>query len=120
MSANVSAVLSRRADALTIPNEAVFVDGSQPYVFVVKGDSTVTKTAVTLGTRQPDVVEVLSGLTDDMSVVRAGHQKLYEGAKILPVTAEAAGAAPADAQGAGAAPADAKGAGTSAAEGASR
>jgi membrane fusion protein (multidrug efflux system) len=89
MSANVGVVLASRADALTIPNEAVFAEGAQSFVFVVKPDSIVTRTAVELGTRQADVVEVLNGLEPGMRVVRTGHQKLYEGAKVFPVTAGA-------------------------------
>jgi membrane fusion protein (multidrug efflux system) len=48
MSANVEAVLGQRPQALTIPNEAVFVEGNQSFVFVVKPDSTVTRTALGL------------------------------------------------------------------------
>jgi membrane fusion protein, multidrug efflux system len=86
MSANVSAVLNERANALTIPSEAVFGSGNQSFVFVVKPDSTVARTALTLGTRLPDVVEVLEGLSVGAVVVRAGHQKLFDGGKVLPIT----------------------------------
>ncbi len=92
MSANVAAVLRRRNDALTIPSEAVFVEGSQALVYVVKPDSTVTRTPVTLGTRLPDVVEVVQGLAAGARIVRAGHQKLFEGAKVLPVASQTSGA----------------------------
>ena len=85
MSANISTVLSERDNALTIPNEAVFVNGDQSFVFVVKEDSTVARVALNLGTRLSDVVEVLSGLAPGDRVVRAGHQKLYQGAKVMPV-----------------------------------
>jgi membrane fusion protein (multidrug efflux system) len=85
MSANVSAILSERPAALTIPNEAVFGSGSQTFVFVVKEDSTVARAAVTLGTRFPDIVEVLEGLHPGMTVVRAGHQKLFDGGKVMPI-----------------------------------
>lgn len=95
MSANVTAVLSKRDRALTIPNEAVFAEGDRTFVFVVKPDSTVTRQALTLGTRLPDVVEVVEGLEPDMRVVRAGHQKLFEGARVMPVMSqEAPGNAP--------------------------
>jgi len=92
MSASVSAVLSQRQNALQVPDEAVFAEGNQNLVFVVKPDSTVTRTTVTLGSRQPGSVEVLSGLQAGMSVVRAGHQKLYEGAKVMPMPSQ--GSAP--------------------------
>jgi membrane fusion protein (multidrug efflux system) len=87
MSANVSAVLGERLNALTIPNEAVFGSGDQSFVFVVKADSTVTRVPLTLGTRTSDVVEVVNGLQAGMTVVRAGHQKLFEGGKVMPMAA---------------------------------
>jgi membrane fusion protein (multidrug efflux system) len=85
-SANIDVVLSRRSDALTIPNEAVFVEGNQPFVFVIKPDSTVARNAISLGTRGPETVEVLSGIESGARIVRAGHQKLFEGAKVMPVS----------------------------------
>lgn len=85
MSADITVVLSERAEALTVPNEAVFVQGNQPYVFVVNPDSSVVRAAVTLGTRLAADVEVTAGLQGGQTVVRAGHQKLYDGAKVMPV-----------------------------------
>ncbi|MFQ5674319.1 MAG: efflux RND transporter periplasmic adaptor subunit [bacterium] len=91
MSANVTAILSQRPAALTIPSEAVFASGNQTFAYVVKPDSTVARVALTLGTRLANVVEVLDGLQPDMNVVRAGHQKLYEGAKVMPVNSHGPG-----------------------------
>ncbi len=85
MSADVSTLLSSRPQAITVPSEAVFAAGDQSFVFAVKPDSSVTRLAVQLGTRTAEVVEVLSGLTPGMMVVRAGHQKLFEGAKVMPI-----------------------------------
>ena len=85
MSADISAVLSERPNALTVPNEAVFGSGNQTFVFIVKPDSTVSRVPLTLGTRLPDVVEVLEGLKPGMTVVRAGHQKLFDGSKVMPM-----------------------------------
>jgi len=90
MSATVTAVLQERAEALTVPSAAVFVEGGQAFVYVIKPDSVVTRTPVTLGTRLADIVEVTEGVSDGQLVVRAGHQKLYEGAKVAPVSSEAA------------------------------
>jgi membrane fusion protein (multidrug efflux system) len=90
MSANVVVVLSQRESAITVAAEAVFAEGSQSLVFVVKADSTVTRTPVTLGTRMANAVEVLDGLQAGDRVVRAGHQKLFEGAKVMPVDSMAA------------------------------
>ena len=93
MSASVAAVLSEREGALTIPSEAVFMDGNQAFVFVVKPDSTVARQALVLGTRLSNVVEVLEGLSENQITVTAGHQKLFEGAKVMPIPA---GGAPAE------------------------
>ena len=85
MSATVEAVLEERDQALTVPAAAVFVQGDQSFVYVIQPDSVVTRTPVSLGTRLADVVEVTAGLTEDQQIVRAGHQKLYEGARVMPL-----------------------------------
>jgi len=89
MSATVTIVLAERARALTVPSQAVFVTGGQAFVYVVKADSTVARAAVQLGTRLADVVEVTGGLDDGQQVVTAGHQKLYDGARVAPMGNEA-------------------------------
>jgi len=88
MSANISAVLSERPHALTVPNEAVFANGDQSFVFVVKKDSSVAATPVTLGLQTANIVEVVNGLKNGMQVVKAGHQKLFDGAKVMPVNSQ--------------------------------
>jgi membrane fusion protein (multidrug efflux system) len=85
MSANVSVTFSERAGALTVPDEAVFAEGSQSFVYVVKPDSTVARTVISLGTRDSSSVEVRTGLEPGVLVVRTGHQKLFDGAKVMPV-----------------------------------
>lgn len=85
MSANVSAILSQRDAALTIPSEAVFAEGDQTLVFLIQPDSTVVRTVVSLGLRLASKVEVIEGLQAGQQVVRAGHQKLFPGAKVMPV-----------------------------------
>ena len=90
MSANVSVILSERSQALTIPNESVFASGNETFVFVVQPDSIVARVSIKLGTRSAEVVEVLQGLEPGMKVVRAGHQKLFEGAKVMPVSSQGA------------------------------
>lgn len=117
MSADVAAVLSERMNAITIPSEAVFAEGNQTFVYVVKADSTVTRAAVTLGTRLPDVVEVTQGLEAGQRVVVAGHQKLFETAKVIPIQSQGGPGAGGAAGAGGTAGAGAGGAGKSAAGG---
>ncbi len=94
MSGDVSASLGERPRALTVPDEAVFSEGDQSFVFVVKPDSTVTRQAIALGIRDSSRAEVTAGLTAGDRVVRAGYQKLFEGARVMPVPAGGAPAAP--------------------------
>lgn len=88
MSANVSAVLARRELALTIPDEAIFAEGNQSLVFVLNPDSTVARKQITIGSRQKQTVEVVQGLEPGMTVVKTGHQKIYEGAKVIPIPSQ--------------------------------
>jgi membrane fusion protein (multidrug efflux system) len=92
MSADVAVLLAERAGALVVPSEAVFFEGNQALVYVVGDDGKVARTAISLGTRLPEVVEVTSGLSAGQRVVRAGHQKLYPGAAVQAVSSRAAGA----------------------------
>ena len=89
MSGDVLLVMAERDQAISVPDEAVFAEGTQSFVFVVGPDSVVHKAAVRLGTREADRVEVESGLNAGDVVVRAGHQKLFDGAKVMPVNAAA-------------------------------
>ena len=91
MSADVSIVLSERPDALVVPSEAVFAQGERQLVYVVKADSTVVAAPLTLGLRQAVSVEVLDGLAAGDLIVRTGHQKLFPGAKVMPIPAGGAG-----------------------------
>jgi multidrug efflux pump subunit AcrA (membrane-fusion protein) len=94
MSADVRVVLSSRDSALTVPAEAVFAEGTEFLVYKVGADGSVTRTNVVLGTRLPAAVEILSGLAAGDVVVRTGQQKLFPGAKVMPMDgAPAAGAA---------------------------
>ncbi len=85
MSANVSVALAERPRALVVPDEAVFAEGDQSFVYVVNGDSTVTRAPIVLGSRDSMRVEVVRGLASGQRVVRAGYQKLFEGARVMPI-----------------------------------
>ncbi|MFN7975276.1 MAG: efflux RND transporter periplasmic adaptor subunit [Acidobacteriota bacterium] len=93
MSADVTVVLASRPGAVTVPSEAVFAEGDRLLVYLVKADATVARTEVKLGSRLPDVVEVLDGLHPGDVVVRAGHQKLFDGAKVAPAAVKGSPAA---------------------------
>jgi len=93
MSANVSVTFAERPGALVVPDEAVFAQGAQNFVFVVGDSNKVTLAPVTLGTRDSSQVEIVHGLSAGQKIVRAGHQKLFPGAKVMPVGGDAGGPA---------------------------
>ena len=57
----------------------------------VHSAGTLTRVALTLGTRLPDAVEIVKGVAPGQTVVRTGHQKLFEGAKVIPVPSHPVG-----------------------------
>jgi membrane fusion protein (multidrug efflux system) len=91
MSAQVRINLTEQGRALLIPEQAIWPSGEQKMVYVVV-QGTAKLVPVTLGIRQPGLVEVTSGLKDGDEVVVAGQMKLFDGAK---VTAKPAAAKPA-------------------------
>ncbi len=100
LSADVRLVMAQRDSALTVPAEAVIGEGNQFFVYRVGEDGSVARAVVQLGTRLADAVEIVSGLEAGDIVVRAGHQKLYPGAKVMPVGAGAPGGGPGAPEGA--------------------
>ena len=91
MSANVSAAIAARDSAITIPADAVFAEGAEFLAYVVQADDTVVRVSLRLGLRLAGKVEVLEGLEPGARVVKAGHQKLYPGARVAPVNGGADG-----------------------------
>lgn len=67
-----------------IPSSAIIYDRLGSSVFVVRPDNSVTKQIVTLGARQGDVVEMLTGPAAGSWVVTAGASFLAENEKINP------------------------------------
>ncbi|GAA3948069.1 efflux RND transporter periplasmic adaptor subunit [Allohahella marinimesophila] len=71
-------LILRRRDSLVIPEQAVLVQGSHAYVFVVNED-TASRKKVVLGSREPGQVEVSSGLSASDQVVVTGQDRLSSG-----------------------------------------
>ena len=67
-----------RRDAVTIPEEAVIVQGDQSYVFLVS-DGKAVRRNVKLGLREPGIVEIMNGVAVGDLVVTRGLQRIKEG-----------------------------------------
>lgn len=80
--------------ALTVPEEAVVVEGANSFLFAVVGgedDARVQRRTVRLGRRSFGHVEILDGVTDGDEVVIRGVQKVRDGSPVRRM--EPAGAA---------------------------
>jgi membrane fusion protein (multidrug efflux system) len=77
-------LIRERVDALLLPEQALVPEQDRQFVFVVEtGDPLrASKRAVTIGRRQPGVVEVVSGITAGERVVVEGTLKLRDGAAV--------------------------------------
>ena len=88
MSAQVHINLSTSGQALLVPEQAIWPNGEQKMVYLVV-DGIAKLVAVTLGARQPGLVEITSGIKAGDEVVVAGQLKLQDGAKVMTQTAAA-------------------------------
>jgi membrane fusion protein (multidrug efflux system) len=74
-------ILEERANALTVPEEALMPSGADQYVYRVV-DGKATRVQVKTGLRRGSQVEVTAGLQAGDVVVTAGQIKLREGAAV--------------------------------------
>jgi membrane fusion protein (multidrug efflux system) len=104
MFGRVSILLESRPKAIIIPEEAIWPQGRDAFVYkIVDGKAMLTK--VQLGIRRPGEVEVVQGLGENDVVMTDGQMKMKDGAPVMvlprpPATASgpAPGAAPAGAK----------------------
>jgi RND family efflux transporter MFP subunit len=80
MVGRVEIAVGSRPDAVVIPQTAL-TEGSDPHVFVVDGE-VAHKRSVTLGQRQGDDIEILTGLQSGEQVVTLGRQHLADGTAV--------------------------------------
>ena len=82
MFARVVVTLENRPNAILVPEQAIWPQGQDSYVFrVVEGKAALTK--ITIGNRQPGQVEIIHGLNVDDIVVTEGQMKLRDGAPVM-------------------------------------
>ena len=67
---------------MTIPESAIVYEGSQPGVWVLKQDSTITRQPIEVGTVIDGRVNVLQGLKGSEAIVKAGGGMLHNGEKV--------------------------------------
>jgi membrane fusion protein, multidrug efflux system len=78
----VQAVRSKRR-ALAVPEQAVIGNGSEFSVFALEADGeTVRQTRVTIGAREPGLVEITGGLPEGTRIIIDGALKVRDGGKV--------------------------------------
>jgi len=82
MFARVALTTSTRPKAISVPEEALWPQGKDNFVFVVV-DNKVKLTKVELGNRRPGEVEIVEGLSPGDVVVTEGQIKLRDGAPVM-------------------------------------
>ncbi|TVP89208.1 MAG: efflux RND transporter periplasmic adaptor subunit [Thioalkalivibrio sp.] len=78
------------ADRLAVPEGSVVARADQHFVFVLTDDDTVRRQQITIGRRQPGVVEVLDGLDEGDRVVDDGIMRVRDGTRVRVLDGDAA------------------------------
>lgn len=89
--ARVALETGRNASALVIPEQALWPQGQQQNVYLVKDGKAELK-PITIGQRSAGLVEVIDGLTVNDTVIIAGQLKIGPGMPVQPIEAGSGGA----------------------------
>lgn len=81
MFARVTLVVSRKADAVLIPEQALLARGGKSFVYTIEQGKAV-ETEVQIGQRRSGEVEVVSGLQAGQTIVTSGLQRIGNGAAV--------------------------------------
>ena len=79
---NARLLVQEKKGVMLVPNAAIQRNGSTTFVYLVKGDQSVTVRNVTVGTPSGDESEIASGISPGDIVVTQGVDKLLEGTKV--------------------------------------
>ena len=85
MFARVSLVMSKKKDALSVPERALWPQGTENFVYKVV-DGKVSLVKVELGQRSPGFVEIIDGLSPGDVVVSEGQMKIRDGAPVTVIS----------------------------------
>lgn len=75
--------VANAADALVVPNEAVLSAGPHKNYVFIEENGVAKRVDVQLGLKQPQQVQIASGLSAGARVVISGQQRLTDGAKVV-------------------------------------
>jgi len=79
MFARIKILVKERKDVLIIPRDAIILEDSSNYVFVVKDDNNVQRKKIEIGLNEDNKFEVIKGLDEGEIVVTMGNARLKDG-----------------------------------------
>jgi membrane fusion protein (multidrug efflux system) len=95
--ARVRLQIANKGDAIQIPEQAIFPQGEQQFVYVIE-DGKANLRPVTIGLRTTGLAEIVAGLKPGEVVITAGLQKIGPGSPVMAVNLAAPASAPAPGQ----------------------
>jgi RND family efflux transporter MFP subunit len=85
MYANTTLQLASTENVLTVPVEALVLDGNQPTVYVVDANNHIHIRKVEVGLRGSKLAEIKSGLQQGERVILGAQEKYSEGEEVSPI-----------------------------------
>jgi RND family efflux transporter MFP subunit len=82
MFANITMIMDRKENVLTLPNQIVLDDDKGNFVYLLKSDSTVEKRYVKIGIKQDTKFEILSGITENDPLIFVGQSLVKDKMKV--------------------------------------
>ena len=77
----IRVVIDEKRDVVTLPLDAVIIEGDRPSAFVVD-NGTAHKRSLTTGVRSGDLFEIIDGIAEGAKVVVSGASLLSDGVKV--------------------------------------
>lgn len=82
MFANISLVLEKKNNILSLPIDAVIQDDNGQFVYVITPDSVAHKKYVETGIKQANLIEIVSGVSETDKIVTVGQTLLKDNGKV--------------------------------------
>jgi membrane fusion protein (multidrug efflux system) len=82
MFVNVHIVTGTHENTILVPRDAIVYDGGREYIYLASEESTATRVELDKGFSNNQIVEVLSGLSNEDHVIVVGQSGIKDGAKI--------------------------------------
>lgn len=87
-------IIRERVQALMVPEQSVVFIGPRSYVYKLEAGNIVRRTEFKAGRREPGFIEVVSGLTENDTIIVEGTIRVQDGMTVAPQEREGGGTNP--------------------------